>query len=106
MECALAVRGQEARSDEALQVMAQCRRGQRDVGLDVPCGAASVTCLHHKAQDAQAHGVSQRAELLGVSFELGGHATASNIFEVARKLVRARCVPVAGATCGDQPSCA
>jgi hypothetical protein len=47
--------------------MAQGRRRQIDVSLDVTGGRAVVSRLHDETNDGEADGVPQRAQLLGVS---------------------------------------
>jgi hypothetical protein len=51
----------------------QGRSGQSDVRLNVACGDALWASLDDEAEDLQADGMAERAELLGVTFELRGH---------------------------------
>src|SRR5262249_15576601 len=63
------------------------RRGRKvDVRLDLTGRCAVGPRLYDKTQDAQADWVSERAELLGVLFELRGHAVTSTYFEVCVKV--------------------
>lgn len=43
------------------------------MGLDLPCGRAAISRLHDESQNCQAYGMAQRAQLLGVSVQFGGH---------------------------------
>jgi len=51
VERALLATHEHLRLDESLQVVAQRRRGQVDVALDLARGAAALTALHDESQD-------------------------------------------------------
>jgi hypothetical protein len=93
---------------QSLQVMAQGRGRQIHVALDFACGGATVTRLHHEAEDSQADGMAERAQLFGVAVQFRRHAllltnwnepstTISIILEIATEPVRSALAPVAGA---------
>jgi SAM-dependent methyltransferase len=63
----------QARIDEALEVVAQGRSGQVDVGLNVAGSDAAVATLNDEAQDGKPNGMAEGAELFGVAVELRGH---------------------------------
>ncbi len=66
-------------------MMAERRCGQVDVRLDVSCGGAVGTGLHHESQDPQAHGVAESAQLLCVTLQFRAHPFTSNILEREHK---------------------
>src|ERR1019366_3560270 len=98
VEGAFASHLQEIGVDQALQVMAQCRRWKVDVLLDLERGRPLGAALDYEAKNRQASRVPESAELLGVSIELRGHPllltnsnhAASLFFETFRRTRRVR----------------
>src|SRR4029077_2953781 len=72
-EGALAAGRDQAGGGEALQVVAERRRGDVQLVLDVARRRAVGAPLHDVAEDRETDGVSQRAELLGVTIEFRRH---------------------------------
>src|SRR6186713_943975 len=73
MERALAATFQQLCVHQPLQVVAQGRGGQVDTGLNVTRCRAPVSRLHDETQDREANGVTERAQLFGVTVELRRH---------------------------------
>lgn len=73
MKSAFTTRLQQASVGQPLQVMAQRGGRQVYVSLDLASRHPVVTRLHDKPQDCQAYGVTERAQLFGVSVQLRGH---------------------------------
>lgn len=73
---------EKTRFDEAFQVMTECRSGKIHMGLDVSSRRALRITLHHEAQDLKAQRMTQRAELLRMTFQYRTHGANSNFFEV------------------------
>ena len=73
MEVAFTAGVEEAGFREPLQMVAQGRRRQIDVSLDLTSRCAAVPRLHDKSQDCETNGVSERAQLLGVSVQFRRH---------------------------------
>lgn len=65
--------------------MAERRRGQIDVVLDVAGWSAAIPGLDDEAQNSEPNWVPERIELFRVPFELGVHAPTSNKFEEGGK---------------------
>src|SRR5690606_8097752 len=74
---------------QPLEVMAESRRRDVDLVLNLTSRRSTLVALHHEAQDAQANWVAQRSKLLCVALELG-HSATSTIFEITVQPVRAR----------------
>ena len=53
----------EPRIGQALQVVAQRRGGHVDVSLNVAGGDTLIAPLNHEAEDRQAHGMTESAQL-------------------------------------------
>lgn len=70
VKCAFVVGLEQTRIDKPFQMMAERRRGQVDVGLNVPRTRPVPIPLHHESQDLQTQRVTQRAKLRCVSLEL------------------------------------
>lgn len=73
MEGPLSARLQDARVNEALQVVAERRGRQSDVSLDGPRRCAFRPRLHSEPKDREAHRVPQCAQLLRVMIQLRRH---------------------------------
>jgi hypothetical protein len=54
--------------------MAQRRRGQIHVALDLPGGHAACATLNHETQDGEPYRVPQGSQLLSVTVQLRNHA--------------------------------
>jgi hypothetical protein len=83
VEVALAAAREQTGVDEALQVMAQRRRGKVDMLLDLASGRPFGAALNNEPKNGKTNGMAEGAELLGVTIELGRHGlllTKSNQF--------------------------
>jgi hypothetical protein len=83
VEGSLPTGSHDARIDESLEVMAECRRRHVHMGLNGPGRGALRACLHDVAQDRQTDRMAESSELLGVVVQLSAHVSISIIFEVA-----------------------
>lgn len=63
----------EAGGNEPLQVVAQGGRRQVHVRLNVACRSAGVAALNYETQYREPDWMAQRAKLLRVAVEFGGH---------------------------------
>ena len=70
VKCALLATHEQPSAQQAFQVMAECRGGQIDVGLDLTSRPSDFAALHDEAEDRQPHGVTERRKLVRVMFEL------------------------------------
>jgi hypothetical protein len=73
VKCAFAASLEKTRIAQPLQVVTERRRRKVDMTLDLACRRPAFSRLHDEPQDTQAHGMTQRAELLGMSIQFGGH---------------------------------
>src|SRR5258708_4902258 len=71
-ECALAPRGKQPRRRQAFEVMAERRRRNIKLALNLPGGGPLRVPLHDVAHDREAQRVPECPELLRMMFELGG----------------------------------
>jgi len=85
MKGALGAARQEARVEQALQVMAECGGRQIDVLLDLARGGTAVAALNHEAHDLEPNRVPERRQLLRVPFEFRAHALLLIFSKYARK---------------------
>lgn len=82
MECALCVRLEETRFNEALQVMAQRRSWNIHFCLDVTRSSAARASLDDVPQNLKPNRVPEGTELRSVAFQKRRHVAISNIFEL------------------------
>jgi hypothetical protein len=82
VESAFLTANQHLGAHEPLQMVAQRRRRQIDVALNLASRASTLTGSNDKPQDGETNRMTKRSQLICVVFDLRGHACASNIFEV------------------------
>jgi hypothetical protein len=73
---------QEASVDQSLEMVTQRGGWEIDVRLYLAGRRTLRPTLHHEAQDLKTHRVTQGTELARMTFQFGGHAYISNLFEV------------------------
>ena len=81
MKRALVAAVQQPGLDETFQMMAECRRGQIHVRLNLTRRDPLRSTLNDEAQNGEANRMSERTELLGVALDFRGHAATSNKVE-------------------------
>lgn len=73
MKRPLTTSGEQAGIRQTLEVMAQCGGGKIDVRLYLARRHSRIAELHDEAQDREAHGVTERAQLLRGALQFRGH---------------------------------